>query len=91
MRTSGEEGPVTKTALVEVVKEVACKLGNKPATCKKYYIHPAVMDSYSAGTLRDFAEKFRDTQSNYLYEQIVLSLLAPLKRAKLAESPPAAA
>lgn len=90
-RTSGEDSPVTKAALVEVVKEVACKLGNKPATCRKYYIHPAVTDSYAAGTLREFAEKFRDTQSNYLYEQIVLSLLTPLKRAKLAQAPPAAA
>jgi DNA topoisomerase-1 len=81
LRASGEDSPATKAALVDVVKEVACKLGNKPATCRKYYIHPAVMDSYAAGTLREFAEKFRDTQSNYLYEQIVLSLLTPLKRA----------
>lgn len=70
----------TKAVLVEAIKDVACKLGNKPATCKKYYIHPAVMDCYSSGTLREFAEKFRDSRSNYLYDQIVLSLLTPLKR-----------
>lgn len=85
-----DSSPATKAAMVDVVKEVASKLGNKPTTCKKYYIHPAVMDCYSAGTLREFAEKFRDSQSNYLYEQIVLSLLTPLKRAKLAETPAAA-
>lgn len=73
----------TKSALVDVVKEVASKLGNKPATCKKYYIHPAVMNCYTAGTLRELAEKFRDTRSNYLYEQLVLSLLTPLKRARV--------
>jgi DNA topoisomerase-1 len=72
----------TKAVLVDVIKDVASKLGNKPATCKKYYIHPAIMDCYSAGTLREFAEKFRDTRSNYLYEHIVLSLLTPLKRAR---------
>jgi DNA topoisomerase I len=71
-----------KSVLVEVVKGVACKLGNKPATCKKYYIHPAIMDGYSAGTLRTFAEKLRDSRGSYLYEQIVLSLLTPLKRAR---------
>jgi DNA topoisomerase-1 len=71
-----------KSALVDVVKAVAAKLGNKPATCKKYYIHPTVMECYVAGTLRDLAEKFRDSRSNYLYEQIVLSMLTPLKRAR---------
>lgn len=74
--------PNTKSVLVDVVKDVASKLGNKPATCRKYYIHPAVMECYAAGTLRDFAEKFRDSRSDYAYEQIVLALLAPLKRAR---------
>lgn len=77
---------VLKTVLVDVIKHVAGKLGNKPATCKKYYIHPAIMDGYSAGTLREFAEKFRDSRSNYLYEQIVLSLLTPLKRSRAAKA-----
>lgn len=71
-----------KSVLVDVVKEVACKLGNKPATCKKYYIHPAVVDCYSAGKLREVAEKFRESSGTHLYEQIVLSLLTPLKRAR---------
>ncbi len=73
---------VAKSVLVDVVKDVAGKLGNKPATCRKYYIHPTVMECFSAGTLREFADKFRDNRSNYLYEQIVLSLLTPLKRAR---------
>ncbi|MGA8028338.1 MAG: DNA topoisomerase IB, partial [Bryobacteraceae bacterium] len=29
----------TKSVVVEVIKDVASKLGNKPSTCKKYYIH----------------------------------------------------
>jgi DNA topoisomerase IB len=64
------------------VKDVACKLGNKPATCKKYYIHPAIIDCYSAGNLRELAEKFRESSSAHLYEQIVLSVLTPVKRAR---------
>lgn len=72
----------TKAALIDVVKEVASRLGNKPATCKKYYIHPALMERYSAGTLSEVAERFQDSQSNYVYEQIVLALLSPLKRSK---------
>ncbi len=80
------DSPATKSILIDVVKEVAGKLGNKPATCKKYYIHPAVMDSFSAGTLHDFAEKYRDSKSNYAYEQIVLSLLTPLKKSRAAKA-----
>jgi DNA topoisomerase-1 len=86
LRATCDDAPATKAALVDVVKDVASKLGNKPATCKKYYIHPAILNCYSSGTLREFAEKFRDSQSNYMYEQIVLSLLTPLKKAKLAET-----
>jgi DNA topoisomerase-1 len=70
-----------KSALVDVVKNVACKLGNKPATCKKYYIHPAVLESFTAGTLHTLAEKFRDSRNKFQYEQLVLSLIRPLKRA----------
>ena len=40
-----------KKNLVTAVKAVAAKLGNKPSTCRKYYIHPAVLDSYSSGAL----------------------------------------
>ena len=70
-----------KSALVDVVKNVACKLGNKPTTCKKYYIHPAILESFTAGTLHTVAEKFRDSRNKFQYEHLVLSLIRPLKRA----------
>jgi DNA topoisomerase-1 len=71
--------PLAKT-LVEVVKGVASKLGNKPATCKKYYIHPIVMECYSLGTLAASAERYRSSQGKYLYEKIVLSLVKSQRR-----------
>ena len=40
-----------KKNLVAVVKEVAHKLGNTPATCRKFYIHPIVIDAYVDGAL----------------------------------------
>lgn len=70
-----------KKTLVAVVKDVACKLGNKPSTCRKYYIHPTVMEAFSAGKLRSLGEGVKYSRSNYIYEQLVLSLLKPLKRA----------
>jgi DNA topoisomerase I len=69
-----------KSVLVDVVKDVACKLGNKPATCKKYYIHPAILESFSAGTLKEAAEKYRDARNSTEYEKLVLGLLEPMKK-----------
>ncbi len=40
-----------KHNLVDAVKRTAARLGNRPATCRKYYIHPAVFDAYLCGTL----------------------------------------
>lgn len=37
--------------LVQVVKDVAVKLGNTPAICRRCYIHPAVIDCYLSGDL----------------------------------------
>jgi hypothetical protein len=42
-----------KKTVVEAVKTVARHLGNRPATCRKYYIHPAVVDSYMVGSLHE--------------------------------------
>ena len=87
-QTDDENKPTLKkikAALVDVVKNVACKLGNKPATCKKYYIHPSLLNSFSEGTLRGVAERFKDSRSAYQFEQIVLALLAPMKRVRAAK------
>jgi DNA topoisomerase I len=49
-------GPAeTQTAgnkvVIEAVRQVSKKLGNRPATCRKYYIHPAILDAYADGSL----------------------------------------
>jgi len=40
-----------KKNIVSAVKQVAQRLGNRPATCRKYYIHPAILDAYADGSL----------------------------------------
>ncbi len=37
--------------MVEAVKMAAKQLGNRPATCRKYYIHPCLFEAYEAGGL----------------------------------------
>jgi DNA topoisomerase-1 len=41
----------TESALVAAIDEVAVALGNTRVVCRKYYIHPAIMDAYLDGTL----------------------------------------
>jgi DNA topoisomerase-1 len=42
----------TKAASMRVVKDVAKRLGNTPAVCRKCYIHPEVLESYLNGSLQ---------------------------------------
>jgi DNA topoisomerase I len=40
-----------KSEIAEVVKQVAAKLRNTPAVCRKSYINPAVFDSWRSGVI----------------------------------------
>ena len=40
-----------KKNVTQAIKDVAERLGNRPATCRKYYVHPFVIDAYMDGTL----------------------------------------
>ena len=40
-----------KRNIVEAVKTTAKRLGNRPAACRKYYIHPAILESYIGQTM----------------------------------------
>ncbi|MES2731152.1 MAG: DNA topoisomerase IB [Bacteroidota bacterium] len=45
-----------KKNVVEAVKSVAQKLGNTPAVCRNYYIHPLIVSTYTQGKLQNFVE-----------------------------------
>ncbi|HEX3844596.1 MAG TPA: hypothetical protein VHV80_09555, partial [Steroidobacteraceae bacterium] len=47
-----DQEPPTKKAQVAAIKQVAKRLGNTPAICRKCYIHPAVLECYLDGSLR---------------------------------------
>jgi len=46
-----------KKNVVEAVKQVASSLRNRPATCRKFYIHPAVLEIYDNSTLHEIAAR----------------------------------
>jgi DNA topoisomerase-1 len=43
-------------AVVEVIKRVSADLGNRPAICRKFYVHPTVIDSFVSGSLSQVLE-----------------------------------
>ncbi len=59
------------------IKSVAKQLGNRPTTCRKYYVHPKVPDTYLAGRLLPMMQSL-DKPIEYLEpcECAVLELLA---------------
>ncbi|MGK4567891.1 DNA topoisomerase IB [Flavobacterium sp. 3HN19-14] len=44
----------TKHTIIEVLDEVASKLGNTRTVCKKYYVHPTVIAAYERGTIFNY-------------------------------------
>jgi DNA topoisomerase-1 len=48
-RGNGE--PEAKRCVVEAIKRVAKRLGNTPATCRKHYVHPIVIEAFMSGRL----------------------------------------
>ena len=46
-----ETEPAGAKHVVAVVKAVAAALGNTPAVCRRYYIHPLLIESYLSGDL----------------------------------------
>jgi len=69
---------VTAKAVVEAIKEVAGCLRNRPATCKKFYVHPAVLSAYQTGELTKCLATLPRTNGRFRFryeEQLLLALL----------------
>src|SRR5437764_13436344 len=60
-----------RKATVTAIKSVAHQLGNRPATCRQYYVHPAILDAYTDGSL--FGARERGEQQHSAYAVLVLS------------------
>jgi len=72
-----------KRNVVAAIKDTAKQLGNRPATCRKYYVHPAVIEAYLEGsllrTVSPDAADLKNTNTNrsglYPDEHCVLRLI----------------
>jgi len=77
-----------KKNVVEAVKSAASKLGNRPSTCRAYYIHPAITEAYLNGTFFERIAKPPASGKTGLSreEQYVLALIQEAEKAPAAET-----
>ncbi|MBC9910693.1 DNA topoisomerase IB [Chitinophaga varians] len=48
-----------KRNVVGIIDTVAAKLGNTRAVCRKYYVHPRLLEDYESGSLEPWMKKIR--------------------------------
>ncbi len=75
-----ESATEAKRNVVSAIQATAKRLGNRPATCRNYYVHPAVIESYMAGSLPTFVrppalEETADDEQLHQEEACVLRLI----------------
>lgn len=75
-----EMGPFEKESqakknVAQAVKIVAKQLGNRPATCRKYYVHPAIIDAYTEGWLPSMMQEKEVSDGLHPEEYIVLDII----------------
>jgi DNA topoisomerase I len=81
-KPAGETAAERKTILLGAIKEVATRLGNTSAVCRKSYIHPAVFAAYEElGSLGPI-HGGRATRGLFAEERWALKLLAPTRRSR---------
>ena len=64
-----------KHQLADVIAEVAKRLGNTPAVCRKCYVHPHVLETYLERGALAAPERMRHTEGLLPEEAFVLALL----------------
>jgi DNA topoisomerase-1 len=70
-----------KKNIVRAIEQVAAKLGNTKAVCRKCYIHPAVLDSYTDGSmLRTMGQRARRAGRSGALNDAESGVLALLQR-----------
>lgn len=52
-----------KKNITQAIKEAAKQLGNRPATCRKYYVHPAILDAYLDSSLLSTMEQQEELET----------------------------
>ncbi|CAN5205479.1 DNA topoisomerase IB [soil metagenome] len=82
----GESADHAKKNIVATVKKVSGHLRNRPATCKKYYIHPSIIGAYQNGkiishiTSKLKKKTYKPIRGLDIYENQVVALLGEMEK-----------
>lgn len=83
-----EENP-RRNLLSTLVQHVAARLGNTPAVCRDYYIHPAILEAAEEGRLQGIISRSRAVQKDDYdlrkCEKVALKLLQEYGKENLPE------
>ena len=77
-----------RRAVNEAIEDVARRLGNTPAICRKAYVHPAVAETYLDGGLRSRGGRARGSRSFQALRPAEAALLGLLSARKQERSAP---
>jgi DNA topoisomerase I len=71
--------------IVDCFKQVSGKLGNTVAVCKKYYVHPELVNLYKSGALPKFLkeEHSNESSAHSHAELILLKILKSVQKEKI--------
>ncbi len=72
-----------KRRLQSAIKTTATRLGNRPATCRGYYIHPEVIESYMSRKLFKTLSSVERPRTLHDCEQALLTLVKRVHRPRL--------
>ena len=75
-----EDEKDAKKKIIEVLDKVSEQLGNTRTVCKKYYVHPALLELYENGKLEKMLGKIDSSNGNELAaeEKLFLNILETL-------------
>ncbi len=59
-----EQATKTKDKIKRAIEMVACELGNTSAVCRKYYIHPLVINLYESDSISDYLKELDDIEED---------------------------
>jgi len=77
-----ETESAAKKNIVAAIKSVSERLGNRPPACRKYYVHPTLLESYALGLLPDLGNGFHARNQSYALRKEELAVLALLASKK---------
>jgi DNA topoisomerase-1 len=72
----GERKTEVKRNIVAAIKHTSSRLGNRPPACRKYYVHPAILDAYTDGTLLAALERAKATDVPHALRREELAVMA---------------